>query len=167
MCRLKLRNEFNVNFLAGPSFKRLKKDDWSPVVLSPGKVVNLMETIVDEVHSVIDTPKTITRILMNSCKWDKQKLMEDFFSESQGTLYTNAKLPKNNTKTVNEIITKKLVGEECKICYLEPESVSFHNLLLLLSMNDFHSVVISAVLQELIAMLNSLKYFRSVQFSAI
>ena len=126
-----------------------------------------METIVDEVHSVIDTPKTITRILMNSCKWDKQKLMEDFFSESQGTLYTNAKLPKNNTKTVNEIITKKLVGEECKICYLEPESVSFHNLLLLLSMNDFHSVVISAVLQELIAMLNSLKYFRSVQFSAI
>ena len=126
-----------------------------------------METIVDEVHSVIDTPKTITRILMNSCKWDKQKLMEDFFSESQGTLYTNAKLPKNDTKTVNEIITKKLVGEECKICYLEPESVSFHNLLLLLSMNDFHSVVISAVLQELIAMLNSLKYFRSVQFSAI
>ena len=89
-----------------------------------------METIVDEVHSVIDTPKTITRILMNSCKWDKQKLMEDFFSESQGTLYTNAKLPKNDTKTVNEIITKKLVGEECKICYLEPESVSFHNLLL-------------------------------------
>ena len=119
-----------VNLLAGPSFKRLKKDDWSPVVLSPGKVVNLMETIVDEVHSVIDTPKTITRILMNSCKWDKQKLMEDFFSESQGTLYTNAKLPKNDTKTVNEIITKKLVGEECKICYLEPESVSFHNLLL-------------------------------------
>ena len=91
-----------------------------------------METIVDEVHSVIDTPKTITRILMNSCKWDKQKLMEDFFSESQGNLYTNAKLPKNNTKTVNEIITKKLEGEECKICYLEPETVSFHNLNLLL-----------------------------------
>merc|ERR1712018_205336 len=59
--------------------KKQKKEDWQPKILTAQDCVPMMEAIIDDVKSVIDTPKTIIRVLMNLCKWDKQNVWNNFF----------------------------------------------------------------------------------------
>jgi hypothetical protein len=52
-------------------------------VLSTEQIVEHMVDCIKEVNSVIQIPTTTVRILLNHFKWDKEKLMERYFSDSQ------------------------------------------------------------------------------------
>ena len=47
---------------------------------------------IKEVNSVTQIPTTTIRILLNHFKWDKEKLMERFYSDDQEEMFQEAQV---------------------------------------------------------------------------
>ncbi|XP_057308532.1 E3 ubiquitin-protein ligase arih1-like isoform X2 [Hydractinia symbiolongicarpus] len=74
------------------SSKRFMKDedDFSFVCLTPESIVTTMRKCIDEVNSVFEIPCATARILLTHFKWDKEKLLERYYSSDQDTLFKEA-----------------------------------------------------------------------------
>lgn len=51
-----------------------------------------MVECIKEVNTVVQIPTTTVRILLNHFKWDKEKLMERFYSEDQEAMFLEAQV---------------------------------------------------------------------------
>ena len=47
---------------------------------------------INEVNSVTQIPATTTRILLHHFKWDKEKLIDRFYSENQEEMFQKAQV---------------------------------------------------------------------------
>lgn len=98
-------------------------------ILTIKEIVQLMLNLIHEVNAVIKVPDTLTRILLNRYKWDKQKLLDQFYSVENETFFSEAKIinpfikkpsyPTKYTRSVKKQQTKM----ECNICFGSLESV--------------------------------------------
>ena len=95
-------------------------------VLTTEQIVEHMVDSIKEVNNVIQIPTTTVRILLNHFKWDKEKLMEKFFSDEQEELFTAAKVvsPFNKSTTASAAAKVTSLGKkepptsDCEICFL-------------------------------------------------
>ena len=98
------------------------EDDFPFEVLSTEKIVEHMVDCIKEVNNVIQIPTTTVRILLNHFKWDKEKLMERYYSEEQETMFAEAKVvPPGHRKiicTASNSRSGKNITFECEICFL-------------------------------------------------
>jgi ariadne-1 len=72
-------------------------------------------------------PATITRILLNHFKWDKEKLMERYYDADQDKLFKEAHVinPFNKPNLICKPKIKKTGTEDCDICFSHfPPTVS-------------------------------------------
>ena len=111
-------------------------------MLTSEQIVDSMVETIKEVNSVMQIPATTVRVLLNTYKWDREKLMEMYFSDSQEKMFKDAKVTSPfATMTIEaaaEVKVSKAKGpvagsskvqptQECEICYLTlPKSVSVH-----------------------------------------
>lgn len=107
----------------GPSRQEQKSDDeYSHEVLSTEQIVQHMVECIKEVNSVIQIPTTTVRILLNHFKWDKEKLMERYYSDEQEAMFSEAKVVSPNRKNLPgpKLKSKSSVPAtcECEICFL-------------------------------------------------
>ena len=142
---------------SGPSNLDPRQDEEYPYeVLNTEEIVRLMVDSIKEVNSVIQVshhsqtscpssfklryfltsllllqiPATTTRILLNHFKWDKEKLMEKFYSDEQEQMFRDAKvvspfnkkatgpLPPSTTSQQKKAKTSPSPTSECEICCL-------------------------------------------------
>ncbi|XP_077284873.1 E3 ubiquitin-protein ligase ariadne-1 isoform X1 [Arctopsyche grandis] len=96
-------------------------DDYPYEVLSTDQIVQYMDNSIYDVNSVVKIPATVTRILLNHFKWDKEKLMERFYDGNQEELFSEARVINPFRKAV--IIQPKLSRQNltsgtelCEIC---------------------------------------------------
>lgn len=61
-------------------------------VVTAARVVEEMNNCISEVDSVINLPKTTTRVLLNYFRWDKEKIIEKFYDEDQEKLFAKARV---------------------------------------------------------------------------
>jgi len=104
----------------GPSKEANADDDYPFEVLSTEHIVDHMVECIREVNSVIQIPTTTVRILLNHFKWDKEKLMEKYYSEEQEKMFKEAKILPPSKKIVNKAKSggSKSTSVECDICTL-------------------------------------------------
>ncbi|XP_058795293.1 E3 ubiquitin-protein ligase ARIH1-like [Phymastichus coffea] len=82
-------------------FKEREKPEKYPFeIVSTEQIVQYMIDFIDDVNKVIEKPATITRILLNHCKWDKQKLLEKYFEDS-AKLFAEARVVDRSELTAN------------------------------------------------------------------
>ncbi|KAL5003908.1 hypothetical protein ScPMuIL_017364 [Solemya velum] len=94
-------------------------------VLTADKIVQFMVDCIKEVNAVVQIPSTITRILLNHFKWDKEKLMERYYDGDQDKLFSEAHVVspyrrdgarvKKTTRSSAAACSTDVV---CEICYL-------------------------------------------------
>jgi len=98
------------------------EDDFLFEVLSTEKIVEHMVDCIKEVNNVIQIPTTTVRILLNHFKWDKEKLMERYYSEDQEAMFAEAKVVPPHRKITFHPPTgarsAKTATFECEICFL-------------------------------------------------
>jgi len=105
--------EYNEEELCGSD---MEIDEYLFEVLSVEDVVNHMIDSINEVYKVTQIPTTTIRILLHHFNWDKEKLMEKFYSEDQNKIFKEAQVlspyryikPGNSSKSLRE----------CGLCYL-------------------------------------------------
>ncbi|XP_055377371.1 E3 ubiquitin-protein ligase ariadne-1 [Condylostylus longicornis] len=93
-------------------------EEYQYEVLTTDQIVQLMNDLIAEVVNVINIPATTTRILLHHFKWDKEKLMERYFDDQEGKLFSEAHVINPNKKP--NIINKpksSAGAEECEICF--------------------------------------------------
>lgn len=75
-----------------PSNKRHLKeeDEFTYDCLTPESIVSTMKKCIDEVNSVFEIASATARILLTHFKWDKEKLLEKYYSSDQDTLFKEA-----------------------------------------------------------------------------
>ncbi|XP_002158303.2 E3 ubiquitin-protein ligase arih1 isoform X1 [Hydra vulgaris] len=108
-----------------PSAKRYMKDkdDFSYDCLTPESIVVSMKKNIDEVNSVFEIPRSIARILLTHFKWDKEKLLERYYSGDQDRLFKEAHVisPHRNQQSCSRIKNTRSSGRslmkvDCGIC---------------------------------------------------
>lgn len=67
-----------------------EEDDFKFDCLTPESIVVTMKESIDEVNSVFEIPSATARILLTHFKWDKEKLLERYYSSDQETLFKEA-----------------------------------------------------------------------------
>jgi len=88
-------------------------------VLTTDQIVGHMVDCIKEVNGVVEIPTTTVRILLNHFKWDKEKLMEKYFSETQEKMFEDAHVISPYRKGSPSKVKKSLSGVlECEICCL-------------------------------------------------
>ncbi|XP_076443891.1 E3 ubiquitin-protein ligase arih1-like [Babylonia areolata] len=70
--------------------ERRDDEDFKYEVLSADQIVQFMVDSIKEVNAVVQIPTTITRILLNHFRWDKEKLMERYYDGDQDRLFSEA-----------------------------------------------------------------------------
>ena len=101
----------------GPSKEASHEDDYPSEVLSTEQIVEHMVECIREVNTVMQIPTTTVRILLNHFKWDKEKLMERYYSDEQDQMFVEAKVVPPNKKIVNNgARVKSASNAECDIC---------------------------------------------------
>ena len=93
-----------------------------------------MVDCIRDVNTVIQIPTTTVRILLNHFKWDKEKLMERYYSDDQDKMFEEAKIVPPSKKIVSKASAsgasamskvKSSQNAECEICFLSfPKHVS-------------------------------------------
>ncbi|ESO01657.1 hypothetical protein HELRODRAFT_100509 [Helobdella robusta] len=68
------------------------EEDYLHEVLSPDEVVKHMNDCIKEVNVILQLPTTITRILLNHFKWDRDKLMERYYDDDQDKLFADVRV---------------------------------------------------------------------------
>jgi len=99
--------EYNEEELCGSD---MEIDEYLFEVLSVEDVVNHMIDSINEVYKVTQIPTTTIRILLHHFNWDKEKLMEKFYSEDQNKIFKEAQVlspyryikPGNSSKSLRE-----------------------------------------------------------------
>ena len=71
-----------------------------------------MEKTIEEVRQLILLPHTTVRLLLNQFKWDKEKMLEAYYSDNQLDRFAAAAAVVTKSKPDNDVI-------ECEICYME------------------------------------------------
>jgi len=105
------------------------EDDYPYEVLSTEQIVQDMVNSIKEVNHVIQIPTTTVRILLNHFKWDKEKLMERYYSDDPEAIFAEAKVVSPHRKASSKSCTKSSGPGtfECEICYLTlPKAVSVY-----------------------------------------
>ncbi|GIY17508.1 e3 ubiquitin-protein ligase arih1 [Caerostris extrusa] len=72
------------------SREKLDTEEFHYEVLSTEQIVQHMVDCIREVNTVVQIPPTITRILLNHFKWDKEKLYERYYDDDQEALFKEA-----------------------------------------------------------------------------
>ncbi|KAK3723058.1 hypothetical protein QZH41_008525 [Actinostola sp. cb2023] len=72
-------------------------DDFHYECLTPEALVSYMNEIIDEVNSVFQLPRATARILLSHFKWDREKLLERYYSGNQESLFTEAHIVYSTT----------------------------------------------------------------------
>ncbi len=65
-------------------------EDFPFEVLTTEQIMQHMQDCIKEVNNVVQLPPTITRILLNHFKWDKEKLYERYYDGDRGPLFSEA-----------------------------------------------------------------------------
>jgi len=99
--------DYNEEELCGSD---MEIDEYLFEVLSVEDVVNHMIESINEVYKVTQIPTTTIRILLHHFNWDKEKLMEKFYSEDQNKIFKEAQVlspyryikPGNSSKSLRE-----------------------------------------------------------------
>lgn len=98
-------------------------------VLTGDQVVELMQAIIREVNTIVQIPATVTRILLNHYKWDKEKLMECYYDEDQEKLFNEAHVI-SPFRNMSEVVRQPQAQQSpagasasskqvfCEICFL-------------------------------------------------
>jgi len=132
----------------GDSESRGDAEDYYYEVLSTEQIVQHMVDTIAEVNNVIQIPATTVRILLNHFKWDKEKLMERYYSDDAEKMFEEAKVVSpdrkitistalsNTTSTGKYWLGRKTSGSaastgshpteayDCEICFLSlPKSM--------------------------------------------
>jgi len=100
------------------------EDDFTFEVLSTEKIMEHMVDCIQEVNNVIQIPVTTVRILLNHFNWDKEKLMERYYSDDQEAMFVEAKVVPPHKKIIDPSASTsrtrsaKMVTCECQICLL-------------------------------------------------
>lgn len=105
-------------------------EDFPYEVLTADRIVHVMVECIKEVNAVVQIPSTITRILLNHFKWDKEKLMERYYDGDQDSLFSEAHVvspyrkdatrqPKRSTRGSNSA-SNEIMCEIC--CFTKPAS---------------------------------------------
>jgi len=113
----------------GSSTGQKIEDEYYFEVLTTEEIVKHMVESIKEVNTVVQIPTTTVRILLNHFKWDKEKLMERFYSDDQEAMFDEAQVVSPYKKNPNLPKTKQrpISGStvvECEICCLSlPKSM--------------------------------------------
>jgi len=91
-------------------------------VLSIEEVSQHMLECIDEFTSVAEVPQTIARLLLNFCRWDKERLMERFFDPDVEKLFEEAGVCNPFTPVEAQGGKPEAGLEECGICCLHVPS---------------------------------------------
>ena len=83
-------------------------------ILSAETIVKDMELTIIEVNTLLQLPPTSVRMLLNKFKWDKEKLIESYYSESN-----DENVKQHNEKQAVQQFGKSIL---CEICFEESES---------------------------------------------
>ncbi|XP_030371581.1 potential E3 ubiquitin-protein ligase ariadne-1-like [Scaptodrosophila lebanonensis] len=110
--------DFNIMLNAANSTERRLNAEFE--VLTTDEVVELQREIIDKVNVLLKLPTSITRILLNHFKWDKERLTEKYFDGSQEEIFKGAHLinPFSKEPKVVRQNTSHDGPEECEICFL-------------------------------------------------
>ncbi|XP_054707104.1 E3 ubiquitin-protein ligase arih1-like [Uloborus diversus] len=107
---------------SSPARDRRKFEDLFPhEVLTTEQTVQHMVDCIKEVNNIVEIPPTITRILLNYFKWDKEKLYERYFDSDVERLFQDAHVI-NPLKPITSVLKKSLGNrsyELCEICLRE------------------------------------------------
>ena len=95
-------------------------------VLSTEDIVSHMVENIKEVSSITQIPATTIRILLNHFKWDKEKLMERYYTEDQETMFEEAQVisPNRSRETAESLRSQRPSSAgtasvlDCDICCL-------------------------------------------------
>jgi len=97
------------------------EDEYNFEVLSTEEIVSNMVDSIKEVSTVVqdEIPTTTVRILLNHFKWDKEKLMERYYTEDQEAMFQEAQVISPFKK--NPLVKAKKQHKpsdvlECEIC---------------------------------------------------
>lgn len=114
-----------------PSSTSESKDheDYPFEVLTADRIVHVMVECIKEVNAVVQIPSTITRILLNHFRWDKEKLMERYYDGDQDSLFSEAHVvspyrkdasrqAKRNTRGSTASTSSEIMCEIC--CFTKP-----------------------------------------------
>lgn len=69
-----------------------QQEEYRYVVLNPNQIVENMVSSIREVNSVVQLNTTITRILLNHFRWDKERLYERLFDGNKEALFREARI---------------------------------------------------------------------------
>jgi len=114
-----------------PAAKRPYDDDFQYDSLTPESIVSTMNKSIEDVNSVFQIPPSTARILLTHFKWDKEKLLERYFTGDQEKLFEEAHVV--NPLTLRENSSHKLKRNvsartkvPCDICLspVTPESMA-------------------------------------------
>jgi len=108
----------------GGSSQKIEDEYYFEVFSTEDIVAHMVESI-KEVNSVTQIPTTTIRILLNHFKWDKEKLMERFYSDDQEEIFQEAQvISPFKTAEVADRLKSSRPGSgnnsvlECEICCL-------------------------------------------------
>eukprot|EP00112_Aurelia_sp_Birch-Aquarium-sp1_P002902 Seg1321.9 transcript_id=Seg1321.9/GoldUCD/mRNA.D3Y31 product="E3 ubiquitin-protein ligase arih1" protein_id=Seg1321.9/GoldUCD/D3Y31 len=73
-----------------PAAKRPYDDDFQYECLTPESIVSTMNKSIEDVNNVFQIPASTARILLTHFKWDKEKLLERYYSGDQEKLFEEA-----------------------------------------------------------------------------
>lgn len=93
-------------------------------VLNANQIVENMVSSIREVNSVVQLNTTVTRILLNHSRWDKEHLYERLYDGNKEKLFEEAKIVDiplhsnhlNNRESANQIHPPKQ-RQQCVICF--------------------------------------------------
>jgi len=108
-----------------------EEDDFNYVCLTPESIVVTMNKCIEEVNSVFQIPQATARILLTHFKWDKEKLLERYYTTDQEELFTEAHVVNPHRNRPMSTRSKTQVAKntnksgnsstemECEICLSE------------------------------------------------
>lgn len=99
--------------------RQTEPEEYQYEVLTTDQIVQDMVDSISDVNNVVNLPRTVTRILLNHFKWDKEKLMERYFDGNEEKFFRDAHVinPFNKPNSINIPKFSKSGTEECEICF--------------------------------------------------
>jgi len=122
-----LEFEMDLDFIEQQSdglSQKIEEDYYYEAVSTEGILKHMVENI-NEVNSVTQIPATTTRILLHHFKWDKEKLIDRFYSENQEEMFQKAQVisPYKSARIAEKRSSIKpgsgsITMQDCEICCL-------------------------------------------------
>nr|ACE75360.1 ariadne [Glyptapanteles indiensis] len=98
------------------------EDKYPYEVLSTDKIVKDMLESIKSIGAIIEIPATTTRILLHHFKWDREKLLDKFYSGNRSQLFKDAHVVDPATESsLPEAVGELAVvdtEEDCAICFM-------------------------------------------------